>query len=31
MPVGRDIPHPSKPFLGLNQPLIQWVPSLSRW
>ena len=25
---GRDFPYPSRPTLGSNQPLIQWVPSL---
>ena len=27
---GQDFPYPSIPTLGLTQPPIQWVPSLSR-
>jgi hypothetical protein len=27
---GRDFPHLSRPALGLTQPTVQWVPSLSR-
>jgi len=27
---GRDFPHLSKPALGLTQPFVQCVPSLSR-
>jgi hypothetical protein len=30
IPVGRDIPHLSRPALGLTQPPVQWVPGLSR-
>jgi len=26
----RDLPHQSRPALGLTQPPVQWVPCLSR-
>jgi hypothetical protein len=27
---GQEFPHPSRPFLGSNQPTTLWVPGLSR-